>query len=85
MAKATYQILSNEAINSKGFVVLNSSIDWSRYLKNPILLRNKYNVLDVLREHIHQLQIMRRMIERDDAEGLKAAFDRANSIQRIIH
>ena len=26
----------------------------------PILLRNKYNVLDVLREHIHQLQIMRR-------------------------
>ena len=51
----------------------------------PIMLRNKYNVLDVLREHIHQLQIMRRMIERDDAEGLKAAFDRANSIQRIIH
>lgn len=51
----------------------------------PIMLRNKYNVLDVLREHIHQLQIMRQMIERDDAEGLKAAFDRANSIQRIIH
>ena len=51
----------------------------------PIMLRNKYNLLDVLREHIHQLQIMRRMIERDDAEGLKAAFDRANSIQRIIH
>ena len=51
----------------------------------PIMLHNKYNLLDVLREHIHQLQIMRRMIERDDAEGLKAAFDRANSIQRIIH
>lgn len=51
----------------------------------PILLRNKYNVLDVLREHIHQLQIMRRMIERDDAEGLTGAFDKANSIQRIIH
>ena len=41
MTKATYQILSNEALNSKGFVVLNSTIDWSRYLKNPILLRNK--------------------------------------------
>ena len=41
----------------------------------PILLRNKYNVLDVLREHIHQLQIMRRMIERDDAEGLTSAFE----------
>lgn len=51
----------------------------------PILLRNKYNVLDVLREHIHQLQIMRRMIERDAAEGLTSAFGKANSIQRIIH
>ena len=51
----------------------------------PILLRNKYNVLDVRREHIHQLQIMRRMIERDDAEGLTGAFEKANSIQRIIH
>ena len=50
----------------------------------PILLRNKYNVLDVLREHIHQLQIMRRMIERDDAEGLTEAMQRANSIQRIL-
>ena len=51
----------------------------------PILLRNKYNVLDVLREHIHHLQILRRMIERDDAEGLTSAFGKANSIQRIIH
>lgn len=42
-------------------------------------------MLDVLREHIHQLQIMRRMIERDDAEGLTGAFEKANSIQRIIH
>lgn len=50
----------------------------------PILLRNKYNVLDVLREHIHQLQIMRKMLERDDAEGLKGLMDRANTIQRII-
>ena len=50
----------------------------------PILLRNKYNVLDVLREHIHQLQIMRRMIERDDAEGLTEAMQRANSIQRSL-
>ncbi len=51
----------------------------------PILLQNKYNVLDVLREHIHQLQLMRRMIERDDKEGLGEMIDRANSIQRIIH
>ena len=51
----------------------------------PILLQNKYNVLDVLREHIHQLQIMRRMLERDDTEGLCNAIERANTIQRIIH
>jgi prephenate dehydrogenase len=50
----------------------------------PILLENKYNVLDVLREHIHQLQIMRRMIERDDREGLREAMDKANSIKRIL-
>lgn len=50
----------------------------------PIFMRNKYNVLDVLREHIHQLQILRRMIERDDAAGLTAAFYKANSIKRII-
>ena len=50
----------------------------------PNQLRNKYNVLDVLREHIHQLQIMRRMIERDDAEGLTAAMQRANAIQKIL-
>lgn len=51
----------------------------------PILLQNKYNVLDVLREHIHQLQLMRRMIERDEADNLREMIDRANSIQRIIH
>jgi prephenate dehydrogenase len=50
----------------------------------PILLRNKYNVLDVLREHIHQLQILRRMIERDDVEGLSAAMHRANEIRKIL-
>ena len=50
----------------------------------PIFLKNKYNVLDVLREHIHQLQILRKMIETDDVEGLNAAMHRANSIQRII-
>lgn len=50
----------------------------------PILLHNKYNVLDVLREHIHQLQLLRRMIERDDAEGLRSAVERANTIQRIL-
>jgi len=50
----------------------------------PIFLGNKYNVLDVLREHIHQLQILRRMIERDDREGLVEAMQRANKIREIL-
>ena len=50
----------------------------------PILMQNKYNVLDVLREHIHQLQIMRLMIERDDEKGLREAMQRANTIQKIL-
>ena len=50
----------------------------------PIFLENKYNLLDVLREHIHQLQIMRRMIERDDREGLMEMMQRANKIREIL-
>ena len=51
----------------------------------PIFLENKYNILDVLRDHIHQLQILRRMIERDDREGLVEAMQRANKIREILH
>lgn len=50
----------------------------------PIFLGNKYNILDVLREHIHQLQILRRMIERDDRDGLIEAMHRANKIRSIL-
>jgi len=50
----------------------------------PIFLGNKYNVLDVLREHIHQLQILRRMIERDDRQGLMDAMSKANRIREIL-
>ncbi len=50
----------------------------------PIFTGNKYNVLDVLREHIHQLQIIRRLLERDDHEGLAAAMKKANTIKRIL-
>ncbi len=51
----------------------------------PILMRNKYNVLDVLREHIHQLQIMRKALETDDREALTKMMRKANTIQKIIH
>ncbi len=50
----------------------------------PVLLRNKYNVLDVLREHIHQLQIMRKAIEQNNEELLREMIVKANSIKRII-
>ena len=50
----------------------------------PIFMQNKYTVLDVLREHIHQLQIFRRLLEKDDTEGLKQMMQRANRINRII-
>lgn len=50
----------------------------------PILIQNKYNVLDVLREHIHQLQVFRKMIEKDDREGLSAMMAKANKIGSII-
>ncbi len=50
----------------------------------PIFLKNKYNVLDVLREHIHQLQIIRKMIENDDEEGLNEAITRANKVSQIL-
>ena len=50
----------------------------------PIFMQNKYNVLDVLREHIHQLQIFRRLLEKDDTEGLKQMMQCANRINRII-
>lgn len=50
----------------------------------PIFMQNKYNVLDVLREHIHQLRIFRRLLEKDDTEGLKQMMQRANRINRII-
>ena len=50
----------------------------------PIFMQNKYNVLDVLREHIHQLQIFRKMLEKEDEKGLIAAMEKANKIGRIL-
>ena len=50
----------------------------------PIFMQNKYNVLDVLRELIHQLRILQRMLERDDQNGLHKAMEKANTIKRIL-
>lgn len=50
----------------------------------PIFMQNKYNVLDVLREHIHQLQIIRKMIESDDKDALDSIVKKANTIKNFI-
>ena len=55
---------------------------WEMWL--PIFLQNKYNVLDVLREYIHQLQVFKKMLEREDAEGLQASMKKANTIREIL-
>ena len=50
----------------------------------PIFMQNKYNVLDVLREHIHQLQVFRKMLEKDDTAGLRATMEKANTIKKML-
>ena len=32
------QVLSDESLNDRGFRVMNKSIKWDRYLKNPVLV-----------------------------------------------
>ncbi|CDN32950.1 Prephenate and/or arogenate dehydrogenase (undetermined specificity) [Mucinivorans hirudinis] len=49
-----------------------------------IFIQNKYNVLDVLRENIHQLNIIRKMLENDDYDGLYRIIEKANTISKII-
>lgn len=51
----------------------------------PIFLQNKYNVLDVLREYIHQLNLFRKALERDDVEALQDIITKANEIKKVLH
>ncbi|MBE6193949.1 MAG: prephenate dehydrogenase [Rikenellaceae bacterium] len=51
----------------------------------PIFLQNKYNVLDVLREYIHQLNIFRKALEKDDTQALKQIITKANEIKKVLH
>lgn len=50
----------------------------------PIFKQNKYNVLDVLREYIHQLNLFRKALERDDYKELEQIIARANQIKRVL-
>jgi prephenate dehydrogenase len=50
----------------------------------PIFLQNRENVLDVLNEHIAQLEKFKASIESDDKQKLLKLIEDANKIRRII-
>lgn len=50
----------------------------------PIFLQNRNNVLDVLKEHIAQLQRFQASIEQGDEGRLRDLMENANRINRII-
>ncbi len=50
----------------------------------PIFLQNRENVLDVLREHISQLQQFESCLMQQNDEGLRELMQHANQIKKII-
>ncbi|HVB04108.1 MAG TPA: prephenate dehydrogenase [Chitinophagaceae bacterium] len=50
----------------------------------PIFRQNKHNVLDVLEEHIRQLNRMKSLMEQDDFEQFYALIEQSNKIRKII-
>jgi prephenate dehydrogenase len=50
----------------------------------PIFRQNRENVLDVLDEHLHQLNKLRELLVQEDYPGLTAQLEQANAIRKII-
>jgi prephenate dehydrogenase len=50
----------------------------------PIFRQNRTNVLDVLDEHLRQLQELRRLLADEDYDGLRHSIEQANHIRKII-
>ena len=50
----------------------------------PIFRQNRENVLDVLDEHLSQLQKLRELLVQEDYPGLTEQLQNANAIRRII-
>jgi len=50
----------------------------------PIFRQNRLNVLDVLDEHLHQLQHLRELLAREDYAGLTEQIQQANHIRKIL-
>ncbi|WBO84073.1 prephenate dehydrogenase [Hymenobacter yonginensis] len=50
----------------------------------PIFRQNRLNVLDVLDEHLHQLQYLRELLAQEDYNGLTDSIQQANRIRKIL-
>lgn len=50
----------------------------------PILVQNRKNILDVLEEHIAQLNLFRACLQQNNISGLSELIARANTIQRVL-
>lgn len=50
----------------------------------PIFKHNRHNVLDVLEEHIHQLQQMKQLLEQEDYETFYKLIQKSNKIRKIL-
>lgn len=50
----------------------------------PILMQNRTNVLEVLGEHIHQLQLFQRALEKCDKIALEELIEKANAIRAVL-
>ncbi|HEY9561880.1 MAG TPA: prephenate dehydrogenase [Anseongella sp.] len=50
----------------------------------PVFRQNRENVLDVLEEHIHQLQNMQKLLENEDYDSFYKLIQRANKIRKIL-
>jgi prephenate dehydrogenase len=50
----------------------------------PIFKHNRHNVLDVLDEHIHQLQQIRELLQEEDYETLYKLIQKSNKIKKIL-
>lgn len=50
----------------------------------PIFLQNKTMVLDVLEEHIDQLQRFKQQLQANDGDGMKQFIQEANQIARVL-
>ncbi|RAJ87761.1 prephenate dehydrogenase [Chitinophaga dinghuensis] len=50
----------------------------------PIFKHNRSNVLDVLEEHIHQLQQMKTLLEEEDYDTFYKLIQKSNKIRKIL-